>query len=828
VLEPGGAFGPGAPRLAGNLIETTATQSNELTFIIAQNALPNTGVNRGEENAGKTESSVVHRDAGPTANVLLLSGDALEQTIGGGPGQEPRAIREVPAASSEGPETLTGTEDDPPLVYALAGDGPPADVLILTSPTNSISGNGGIVVLREIADLFQSSKRGEFLTRMPEIRFADPFVTADRGTIFDAAKVDLLQTGFVIGQEEGSLGITERKSDNFLFLELTPLEVLERHRDRLRTRFDVRGGKIVERSSGEPVQPLEFAGAILDIEENFEKIFESEDSAILFAKELIKGQKAEPLEIDSKTASRLGTISFGSGLENLLIKVNEPTDTGGTDKRRAERFVFAAGDVDGDYVPVASLDRFSVTAGALGFDKRKQRTVGETIRAFLRKESAPGLNLVDSGVLVVNRGPEGITARDAATQVVAQVLHADFGLKGGKSDQASTISATIGEVRRVATEDGTGHDAILVARTLGSTREGAGRGSVSIESPLDSTAAGGGNPDLSSQPGKPGYFVVQNFQPKDSAPAGGPASSLGGGTERPVGGDAAQRFALLRLLTGTKTDGLGRKAGEDGERVGFAGGLAEVEQGSSIGLRDLAPEGSDPNLSLTPDLTKNLVSGRLVLGGAAELTLGGEALSAYVNRHELGLRSPEGGGNEIALITSGLVDGGKGNVLGIASRDEHVQWGFFFGDRLAEGWQEHVHLGTWVAGKLPTDLSWTGKATYAGSMIGNVLDQGRLATATGSYSNSWDFGERRGSFDADFDGAKYTGSTRLTNPGKSAGFDGTFASGARRGKLAGSFFGDVTSSGGGKSPAAQGGRFSIADKKAGYRASGVLVGKKKK
>jgi len=192
-------------------------------------------------------------------------------------------------------------------------------------------------------------------------------------------------------------------------------------------------------------------------------------------------------------------------------------------------------------------------------------------------------------------------------------------------------------------------------------------------------------------------------------------------------------------------------------------------------------------------------------------------LSSYVNDSLFGART-----NTSKEFNAGIVSG-PATGIEICSNCQHVKWGFFFGDlnlQRGEDRRDHVHLGTWVAGKDPTtadrlDQGFTGTLTYSGHMIGNVFGpssdgNAQLSyTARGNYTQTWDFNSNTNArtLSAEFDGRNYNGSWNRS--GQTNGFTGEFASGSldsvtpdlRNGSLRGGFFG----------PNAEevGGRFSI-------------------
>ena len=99
----------------------------------------------------------------------------------------------------------------------------------------------------------------------------------------------------------------------------------------------------------------------------------------------------------------------------------------GLDLTRQERFLFAAGDIDGEQTPLTEREvhRFFISPGLDGFDERNTGTTAASgTRAFLRSETAQGLDLHDSGVLVAY--PRSGASADAQNAL----LHADFGLEG--------------------------------------------------------------------------------------------------------------------------------------------------------------------------------------------------------------------------------------------------------------------------------------------------------------------------------------------------------------------------------------------------------------
>jgi hypothetical protein len=112
----------------------------------------------------------------------------------------------------------------------------------------------------------------------------------------------------------------------------------------------------------------------------------------------------------------------------------------------------------------------------------------------------------------------------------------------------------------------------------------------------------------------------------------------------------------------------------------------------------------------------------------------------------------------------------------------------------------------------------TGSATYSGFMTGNVWTGGStVSSVTGSYSNTWNFASRAGTFTGSFDGVSYSGTNTAVSGSGGVNFTGSFSGGSRTGSLAGSFFGPNAQN--------QGGAFSITGTN--YNAAGIFAGSKR-
>ena len=116
-----------------------------------------------------------------------------------------------------------------------------------------------------------------------------------------------------------------------------------------------------------------------------------------------------------------------------------------------------------------------------------------------------------------------------------------------------------------------------------------------------------------------------------------------------------------------------------------------------------------------------------------------------------------------------------------------------------------------------------GQASYSGHSIGNVFNNGSLYTAVGDFKNQWDFDQRTGKVQMNFDKTAYTGDTKIKN--NYIGFDGNLKATGRTGELQGSFVAPAN-----PTPAAVMGRFAIAETQGAptYRASGTFGAEKPK
>ena len=424
-------------------------------------------------------------------------------------------------------------------------------------------------------------------------------------------------------------------------------------------------------------------------------------------------------------------------------------------------------------------------------------------------------------------------------------------------------------------------DVVLTARTIG-TSQGfeSSAGSVAMTSDLFTTAFGGGNPNFQESGGetingRAGFFVLDNYDPvaepalgiNDAGAAVARARYAEGGEERPSNEPpgAGQRFALQRLAFGV--DSIVRAPTDDDVRLaGFAAGLGEAPAGDQVRVEPLRTAEYDVGESRMPGflverepsshrltVTANLVPLRRP-ADATTVTLGGTdpdvfGASAYLDADRFAARSPRNvgmpdnpraDGDDLAMVSADLLAEGAATanaetqaLLAAMSGEPDYKWGFFFGDAEVGSARVHTHLGTWVAGRFtdpdvldawadePGKIPGGGTATYSGPAIGNVADRGAMYTATGTYTNAWDFAAREGATELAFDGATMRGTT--ANPAGTAavrgrlGGEGT----ARRAEIRGAFVGGDANA----LPSAQIGSFAVSDGE-GYTAAGTFAGKR--
>jgi hypothetical protein len=160
---------------------------------------------------------------------------------------------------------------------------------------------------------------------------------------------------------------------------------------------------------------------------------------------------------------------------------------------------------------------------------------------------------------------------------------------------------------------------------------------------------------------------------------------------------------------------------------------------------------------------------------------------------------------------------------------EYLTWGWWgsimdYQTGHRAGQTDVITTAPYVAGTLATavQLPQTGHATYTGFMVGNVQNGADRYNAAGSYSSTWSFASRVGSFGASFDNRTYTGGIVATPGTGGVSFvGGMLGSGGQVGTVSGSFFGAP-----GDAAKYQAGAFAIGQNSSTYKASGVFAGQR--
>ncbi|WP_439816959.1 hypothetical protein [Zavarzinia sp. CC-PAN008] len=469
----------------------------------------------------------------------------------------------------------------------------------------------------------------------------------------------------------------------------------------------------------------------------------------------------------------------------------------------------------------------------------------------------------DSTYLDGVRGDTHLLVTSSAQSGGNTAMRADLQIA---ADGRSSISVATGQVAPSALSQG---NLVLSGGVVGSSRQQVAAGSVAIDSALGSIGTGNG-PDAVDHHmfggntltgARIGYFGLAQQDPTEPFGNGSAqASSL-----TPLGRPAVP-YAFTTLATGYQTDGaaIDDLASRTAQTLqGYAAGLVELAgtggaalyaaRGASLGSIRITTDPSGNSLDVGLDLqgrTLGLDEAPAGAAGAPDRIVaslgGGEGRSAFVSDSTFAAR-----GTQVALDGTaqdgahlGLVSATVELMAGIEVpagvtlvRSPHVRWGFLTGSLADAGGgdaMQHMSLGTFVAGS-PVDVArlagLSGSATYTGHMIGTVLapDAGgtALRQSIGSFSNTWNFGQRSGTLQAQFDAASYSGTTALA-PGSDQ-FAGTALAGtgtaARVMRLDGAFF-HATPLGPGQVPGALGGAFRISNVAGGalYRAEGTFAG----
>lgn len=659
-----------------------------------------------------------------------------------------------------------------------------------------------------------------------------------RGTPLDGgSSYDVLQSGFAlvpIDQTEGTVYegykdfgdakiVVDRRLDNFIMIQLKP--AILTNLDALRSRFDLASLR-QDRGLQE-----EFAGLIgLEIDSDVD----DRSRVILQVAGVILGADYDNAYDFDSDFSGIDDVQNSDDVRDFLQSL---VANSGIDPTQNETFIFATGDVDSEPDRERRLDIFALSPGLDGLNEdgelEEGGTIAPSIRAFLRNATAfrnedgsGGIALGDSGLMIIGAPYGSVEGQSSDEQ--SGLLHADIGIDGEGATQRSTVSVTIGHVQYDAdldkTDDFPGEEVVLEGRTIGSTQDlGKGASTLAAGDIFNTAAGGGRRVDTdgdgvadSRVDGRATYFVIENFEPENGGRKGG--------KERPVGTSEGDiDFAFLRLGTGKSSTPTDELPSEGGTFSGFAAGMMEQETtGTSVQVTPTSLRADTFTMKLDPANNRMAVSNLQV--GNQTLELGGvkgeetKGRSAYVDDNRFAARS-DGEASDVAFVSGGVLQQAASTLPeGDAAREfldvpeyKHLKWGFFFGDvdtGQDAGAREHIHLGSWIAGDVITDrsrLPTSGTATYSGHAFGNVVNDGALYAARGTFTNQWDFASRAGLAELGFDGANMRGITRLDNG--TLKFSGALTGDSREAGIVGAFVrGDEAA---GEPPAGQIGRFQV-------------------
>jgi hypothetical protein len=168
-------------------------------------------------------------------------------------------------------------------------------------------------------------------------------------------------------------------------------------------------------------------------------------------------------------------------------------------------------------------------------------------------------------------------------------------------------------------------------------------------------------------------------------------------------------------------------------------------------------------------------------------------------------------------------------AAGPACACQFVTWGTWSAELRSTPSNTVLHQvpnGFWTAGSLPDigDRPAQGIATFSGTAIGQVSDNGQLRAASGSFTNVFDFAQRSGRLDIrNFDGNKSFGGT-VTAPGDWRSYSGALSGSALTGSANGAFYGTRDAANRIQLPSETAGNFAVRGN--GYDAGGVFMGRR--
>ncbi len=468
---------------------------------------------------------------------------------------------------------------------------------------------------------------------------------------------------------------------------------------------------------------------------------------------------------------------------------------------------------------------------------------------FVAGQAFSGVVLSSGGIasplyyIEQNDGTVGATSSDGS---VSAFLQSSIYLEGTGSTQKSSLAVVQGQLSREA-----GFNTPIAE----SNRRGGGRigntDTFAYDGVIRTLDDGGGNAVFGNEKT---YFVLSNDTRNNGA-----FSDLGF-----PGGGLTTGMRHIAIESGTADPAsLSRPART---LNGYASGL--VEGFSFTGAYPINSRfGDGSSLSMTFDPTKNRFSARFQLsdnlslsgtssGGSVTVNnydlYFGNGRSTYVDDERYAARgdtlndSTADGAVISAASSSSLSDSGKlylvastvaplnptstaiPSGVSLCSACDFIEWGWWgamptYQAGPDSGRQELVHMGTWVAGDIPTvaDLPTSGTASYSGHAIGTVNAGSARYVAIGSFSMNYDFSQGSGTVSINnFDGQNLSSSPAGATSGP-ASFGGSVVSdvGSRSGTLNGAFVRGPNSDFDGAI-----GDFNLSDGGS-YSASGIFLGK---
>jgi hypothetical protein len=170
-----------------------------------------------------------------------------------------------------------------------------------------------------------------------------------------------------------------------------------------------------------------------------------------------------------------------------------------------------------------------------------------------------------------------------------------------------------------------------------------------------------------------------------------------------------------------------------------------------------------------------------------------------------------------------------GTTAGPACDCQFVTWGTWSAELRSTPSNTLLHsvpTGFWVAGSLPDirDQPAQGIATFSGTAIGRVSDNGPSRTASGIFTNAYNFAQRSGQLDIrNFDGNKSFGGT-VSAPGDWRNYSGALSGSNLTGTANGSFYGTRDAANQVQLPRETAGNFEV--RGGDYKAGGVFLGRR--